>query len=101
MSSSFYSKAKEGQSATLRLWRDEVVGVEVMGDAQWFLPKSGAALNAWLYLAFFGLGVLLWGLLFGRWHQSSSEANGIPPATPVKKRANTISTTRSALVATP
>jgi hypothetical protein len=67
VSSSFYSKAKEGQPATLRLWRGEVVGVEVMGDAQWFLPKSGAALNAWLYLAFFGLGVLLWGLLFGWW----------------------------------
>ncbi|WP_329374918.1 hypothetical protein [Streptomyces sp. NBC_01483] len=56
MSSSFYSKAKERQSATLRLWRDEVVGVEVMGDAHWFLPKSGAALNAWLYLAFSALG---------------------------------------------
>jgi hypothetical protein len=67
VSSSFYSKAKEGQPATLRLWREEVVGVEVMGDAQWFLPKSGAALSAWLYLAFFGLGVLLWGLLFGWW----------------------------------
>jgi hypothetical protein len=67
VSSRFYSKAKEGQSATLRLWRKEVVGVEVMGDAQWFLPKSGAALEAWLYLAFFGLGVLLWGLLFGWW----------------------------------
>ncbi|MET7330387.1 hypothetical protein [Nonomuraea sp. NPDC005650] len=67
VSSSFYTKAKEGQPATLRLWRGEVVGVEVMGDAQWFLPESGATLNGWLYLAYFGLGVLLWGLLFGWW----------------------------------
>ncbi|MEV4109376.1 hypothetical protein [Nonomuraea sp. NPDC049695] len=67
VSSGFYTKAKEGQPATLRLWRGEVVGVEVMGDAQWFLPKSGATLDVWLYLAFFGLGVLLWGLLFGWW----------------------------------
>ncbi|MEV0936924.1 hypothetical protein ACIBMX_41610 [Streptomyces phaeochromogenes] len=67
VSSGFYAKAKEGQSAILRVWRGEVVGVEVMGDAQWFLPKSGAVLNAWLYLAFFGLGVLLWGVLFGWW----------------------------------
>lgn len=67
VSSSFYRKAKEGQPATLRLWRQEVVGVEVMGDAQWFLPKVGHTLGYWLYLAFFGLGVLLWGLLFGWW----------------------------------
>jgi hypothetical protein len=67
VSSSFYAKAKKGQPATLRLWRGEVVGVEVVGDAQWFLPKSGAVLNGWLYLAFFSLGVLLWGLFFGWW----------------------------------
>lgn len=67
VSPSFYAKAKEGQPATLRLWREEVVGVEVIGEVQWFLPKSGAILNGWLYLAVFGLGVLLWGLLFGWW----------------------------------
>ncbi|MFL1382401.1 hypothetical protein [Nocardiopsis protaetiae] len=67
VSSGFYSKAGEGQPATLRLWRGEVVGVEVADDAEWFLPKSGATLMAWLYLAFLGLGVLLWGLLFGWW----------------------------------
>ncbi|MEO3805029.1 hypothetical protein [Nonomuraea sp. B1E8] len=67
VSRSFYSKAKQGQPATLRLWRGEVVGVEVMGGAQWFLPKSGTMLGGWLYLAFFGLGVLLWGALFGWW----------------------------------
>jgi hypothetical protein len=63
----FYAKAKEGQPAALRIWHGEVVGVEVMGEAHWFLPKSGAVLNGWLYLAFFGLGVLLWGVLFGWW----------------------------------
>jgi hypothetical protein len=67
VSPSFYDKAKEGGPATLRLWKDEVVGVEVMGGAQWFLPESGETLGHRLYLAFFGLGVLLWGLLFGWW----------------------------------
>ncbi|WP_017571364.1 DUF2500 family protein [Nocardiopsis halotolerans] len=67
VSSVFYSEVEEGQPATLRLWHGEVVGVEVAGDAEWFLPKSGATLMAWLYLAFLGLGVLLWGLLFGWW----------------------------------
>ncbi len=67
VSSSFYRKAQEGQLATLRLWREEVVGVVVMGGTQWFLPESDETLGYWLYLAFFGLGVLLWGLLFGWW----------------------------------
>ena len=67
VSSSFYDKAQEGQPANLRLWQGEVVGVEVMGGAEWFLPESGESLGHWLYLAHFGLGVLLWGLLFGWW----------------------------------
>jgi hypothetical protein len=67
VSSSIYNKAREGDQATLRLWRDEVVGLEVMGGTQRFLPESGKTLGYWLYLAFFGLGVLLWGLLFGWW----------------------------------
>ena len=67
VSSSFYSKTEEGQSATLRLWRGEVVGVEVADAAEWFLPKTGATLMAWSYLAFLGLGVLLWGLFLGWW----------------------------------
>jgi len=65
--STFYRKAEEGQPATMRLLRGEVVGVEVAGGSQWFLPESGSALGHWLYLAFFSLGVLLWGLLFGWW----------------------------------
>jgi uncharacterized membrane protein len=67
VSSSFYSKVREGQPATLRLWHGEVVGVEVTDGSEWFLPESGATLGYWLLLAFFGLGVLLWGLLFGWW----------------------------------
>jgi hypothetical protein len=67
VSSSFYDKAQEGQLANLRLWRGEVVGVEVMGGAEWFLPESGESLGYWLHLAFLGLGILLWGLLFGWW----------------------------------
>ncbi|XVQ06973.1 hypothetical protein ACQP1W_30590 [Spirillospora sp. CA-255316] len=64
---SFYRKARQGQPATLRLRHEEVVGVEVMGGTHWFLPKSGETLVQWLYLAYLGLGVLLWGLLFGWW----------------------------------
>ncbi|WP_242907287.1 hypothetical protein [Actinomadura terrae] len=64
---SFYDKAREGDPARLRLWRDEVVGVEMMGREAWFLPGSGRTLAAWMFLALFGLGVLLWGLLFGWW----------------------------------
>lgn len=67
VSTAFYAKAREGEPANLRLWRAEVVGVEVMGESQWFLPQAGKALKYWLYLAFFGLGVVLWGLLCGWW----------------------------------
>ena len=67
VSSSFYDKAREGQPATLRLWHEEVVGVEVADGTQWFLPESGSTLGRWLFLAFFGLGVLLWGLFFAWW----------------------------------
>ncbi|WP_143173371.1 hypothetical protein [Nocardiopsis flavescens] len=67
VSSAFYSEAGEGEPATLLLWRGEVVGVEVAGGEEWFLPESGAMLAAWSYLAFLGLGVMLWGLVFGWW----------------------------------
>ncbi|WP_152362744.1 hypothetical protein [Microlunatus speluncae] len=63
----FYEKAREGLPADLRTWRGEVVGVEVMGAAAWFLPASGESLSYWLYLAHLGLGMLLWGLIFGWW----------------------------------
>jgi hypothetical protein len=56
-----------GEPVTLKRWRGEVVGVEVMGGAQWFLPEAGSALAFRLHLAFLGLGVLLWGLLLGWW----------------------------------
>jgi hypothetical protein len=67
VSSSFYRKAREGQPAELRTWRGDVVGVEVMGGDHWFLPKAGETLSHWLYLAWFGVGVLLWSLLLGWW----------------------------------
>jgi len=65
--SDFYDKTREGQPVTLRLWRGEIVAVEVTDAAQWFLPKSGGTLGTWLFVAFLGLGVALWGLLFGWW----------------------------------
>ncbi|MEU6711044.1 hypothetical protein ABZ897_06145 [Nonomuraea sp. NPDC046802] len=68
MTSTFYSKAKKGEPAALRFYRGELVGVEVTGGAEWFLPYSGAHLALWLFLAYFGLGILLWGL-FGWWDE--------------------------------
>jgi hypothetical protein len=65
VSSGLFDKARVGEPATLRVWRGEVVGIEVMGAAQWFLPDSGEALGYWLCLAWFGLGVVLWALLAG------------------------------------
>lgn len=67
VSAKFYDKAREGQPATLRLWRNEIVGVEVTDATEWFLPRSGSTLGYWLFAAFLGLGILLWGLLFGWW----------------------------------
>ncbi|MEU8139706.1 hypothetical protein [Streptodolium elevatio] len=67
VSAGFYKKAEEGAPATLRLWRGDVVGVEVMGAEETFLPKAADSLGFWFHLAYFGLGVLLWGLLFGWW----------------------------------
>lgn len=67
VAASFYNHAEPDQPANLRTWHGEVVGIEVMGDAQWFLPGSGDALTWWLYLAWSGLGVLLWALFAGWW----------------------------------
>ncbi|HSA52669.1 MAG TPA: hypothetical protein VLH10_21500 [Yinghuangia sp.] len=67
VSAGFYRKAQEGEPATLRLWRDEVVGVEVMGREEWFLPESAESLAFWFRLAYFGIGVLLWAVVFGWW----------------------------------
>ncbi|MBY8856189.1 hypothetical protein K7711_06855 [Nocardia sp. CA2R105] len=67
VSRSFYDKAAKRTPVTLRLWHQEVVGVQVAGGAEWFLPKSGEALGYRFGLAFLGLGMLLWGLLFGWW----------------------------------
>ena len=64
---SFYTKAEEGRPATFHLWRTEVVGVQVPDATTWFLPQAGSTLRWWLLLASLGVGVLLWGLLFGWW----------------------------------
>ena len=60
-----YRHAAEGGAATFRLFRGEVVGVDVMGATHSFLPRAGRALSLRLCVAWFGLGVVLWWLLFG------------------------------------
>jgi hypothetical protein len=67
VSSDFFAVAHGGEPATLRLHRGEVVGVEVAGGAEWFLPRAGKTLLFWLLVAFLGLGFVLWGLIFGEW----------------------------------
>lgn len=67
VSRGLYIKAAEGQPAILRTWRGEVVGVEVMGGAQWFQPQPSRSLAGWLHLAWFGLGVAVWGWALGWW----------------------------------
>ena len=67
VSANVYRHAEPDAPARLRIWHGAVVGVEVMGATQWFLPPSGESLGGWLYVTWFGLGVLLWGLVIGRW----------------------------------
>ncbi|GAA4262845.1 hypothetical protein [Dactylosporangium darangshiense] len=62
-----YRHAEDGAPATLRRWRGEVVALETGGTTEWFVPRAGQMLWLWLILAWFGLGVTLWGLLFGWW----------------------------------
>lgn len=64
---SFYRLARKGEPANLRIWRDDVVSIEVMGGSHWFLPQAAETLRNWLLVAWFGLGVLLLGLLFRGW----------------------------------
>jgi hypothetical protein len=67
VSEDFYDHAELDAPARLRTWHGAVVGVEILGATQWFLPPSGESLGRWLYVTWFGLGVLLWGLVVGRW----------------------------------
>jgi hypothetical protein len=63
----FFAVAHEGQPATLRIHLGEVVGVEVTGGSDQFLPEAGEKLLSWLLVAFLGLGFVLWGQLVGWW----------------------------------
>lgn len=64
---SIYDVASSGQQATLRLWRDEAVGVTVADQTDWFLPNTTVLMGFYMFAAHLGLGILLWGLLFGWW----------------------------------
>ena len=64
--SGFYAKVRAGQPATLRVWRQEVVAVEAAGAREWFLPTPAGLFVVWLFVAHFGLGLLVRGLLAAR-----------------------------------
>lgn len=38
-----------------------------MGEGAWFRPEATNALTFWFFVGYFGLGLLLWGLLLGWW----------------------------------
>lgn len=59
-----YNAAREGQPITLRVWHGELVGIAVEDKEEWFLPEPGRQLQLWLSLAFLGIGILLWAILF-------------------------------------
>ncbi|WP_143105075.1 MptD family putative ECF transporter S component [Amycolatopsis regifaucium] len=63
----FYEHVMPDQSITLRTWRGEVVGLEVPGSSDWFVPAVSGLLVPWLLLVHAGLGVSLWGLIIGGW----------------------------------
>jgi hypothetical protein len=67
VSRKFYGVAHEGTPVELRTWRDAVIGLDVGGREQWFLPSVGYAFGGWLFLAAMGFGVMVWGLFFGFW----------------------------------
>jgi hypothetical protein len=67
VSATVYDHAEPNAPARLRTWHGAVIGIEVMGATQWFLPPSGESLGGWLSVTWFGLGVLLWGLVIGYW----------------------------------
>lgn len=60
-----YDRSREGVQASLQLWRGQVVGITVDGRTDTFSPSEADLLGLWLWPAFIGLGIALWGLL--RW----------------------------------
>ncbi|MFF3572162.1 hypothetical protein [Nocardia jiangxiensis] len=69
-----YNKAHEGRAAVVKLWHNEIVGITMAGDTDWDVPHCALILAGWLYPAFLGLGIVLWGLLFRTWDGFSTVA---------------------------
>lgn len=67
VSADVYDRTSDGGQVDLRTWRGEVVGVGAAGAVHWFLPEPGRRLVTWFWVAWFGLGALLWAVLFGWW----------------------------------
>ncbi|MGW6725685.1 hypothetical protein ACWF9G_07250 [Nocardia sp. NPDC055029] len=61
-----YDRSRAGLPASLQVWRGQVVGITVDGRTDTFSPSETDLLGLWLWLAFIGLGIALWGLL-GWW----------------------------------
>ncbi|MBH0777811.1 hypothetical protein [Nocardia bovistercoris] len=61
-----HAKARVGLHARIERWHDQTVGITVEDQSETFLPGQAGLLGLWLWLAYFGLGITLWGL-FGWW----------------------------------
>ncbi|GGV76619.1 hypothetical protein GCM10010499_34700 [Streptomyces thermoviolaceus subsp. apingens] len=64
--SHMYDQAKKGDRAEVRLWRGEVVGVEVRGRDHSYPPSSQTSVLVGIALSFLGLLVGVWGAVSGR-----------------------------------
>jgi hypothetical protein len=67
VSQDVYDRTADGGRIDLRTWRGEVVAVEAGGAVHRFLPEPGRRMVTWFWVAWFGLGALLWAVLFGWW----------------------------------
>ncbi|MGW0366288.1 hypothetical protein [Streptomyces sp. NPDC002990] len=61
-----YAEARTGERAQLRLWKDQVVGLEVLGHSRTYAPASQTDMGSSMTLAWLALGVAAWALASGR-----------------------------------
>ncbi|MET8503205.1 hypothetical protein ABZV60_00970 [Streptomyces sp. NPDC004787] len=61
-----YEEARAGDRAELRLWRDEVVRLDVRGHTRAYPPASQTGVWMWLAAACLLLGVGAWAVVSGR-----------------------------------
>lgn len=61
-----YTEARTGERAQLRVWKGQVVGLEVLGHSRTYPPASQTDMRPSMLLAWLALGVAAWALASGR-----------------------------------